>query len=63
LEFSNIKKGLVWPVLKIKKNKIKEIDIRVRFAKHTLSSKQIGPAGPGGQVQPDLFSFSFFGWV
>jgi len=37
LEFSDIKEGLVWPNIKIKRNKIKEIDIRVCFVKQILS--------------------------
>jgi len=46
LEFFDITKRLVWPNIKTKKNKIKRIDRRVCFAKHTLDPKQIGPVRP-----------------
>jgi hypothetical protein len=64
LEFFDITKRLVWPNIKTKKNKIKRIDRRVCFAKHTLDPKQIGPVRPKARAQLGLNCFWFFyGWI
>jgi hypothetical protein len=50
LKFYDITKELVWPDIKTKRNKIKRIDIRIYFVKHTLDPIQIGPIGLEGQA-------------
>ena len=63
LEFFDITKRLVWPNIKTKENKIKRIDRKVCFAKHTLDPKQIRPARPEARAQPGLNCFWFFLWL
>jgi hypothetical protein len=55
LEFSNIKKRLIWPDIKTKR-----IDVMVCFTKHTLGRNQIELARPKAQDQPSPAFFLFF---